>query len=160
MTVQPYLLMEPLTEICISAAGNPSCVLCIMQSFGNMRTHIHTHDCTHNSHRIQPFSQAHCWCIIDGVDLDIFHFQKSKTHFNIGIKCYLHVVVQNKYVPFVSNLFMSCHNTMSKDVKDSYWALWEFDQTEGTSRVRHSLHHMAISAVIPQSPAASMPNQR
>lgn len=34
--------------------------------------------------------------------------KKSKTHFNIGIKCYLHVVVQNKYM---LNLFWiySCH---------------------------------------------------
>lgn len=31
MSAQPYLLTEPLTEICISAAGVPFCVLCIME---------------------------------------------------------------------------------------------------------------------------------
>lgn len=36
------------------------------------------HDCTHNGHIIQPFSQAHCRCITDRVDLGIFDFQTAK----------------------------------------------------------------------------------
>ncbi len=90
MRAQPYLLMEPLTEICISAAGDPFCVQCIMQSIEDMYTHIHTHECTHNIHGIQTFGQAYCRCIIDRDDLSI-----SKMQYNIGIKYYMRVWTYN-----------------------------------------------------------------
>lgn len=87
MRAQPYLLMEPLTEICISAAGDPFCVQCIMQSIEDMHTHTYTRmnaliTVTEFRHLAKHTADA----LLIGTIFSI-----SKMHYNIGIKYYMRV---------------------------------------------------------------------